>query len=367
MILQALNSYYDRKLAEEDMALAPFGFEQKELPFLLEIDASGHLVQIVDTRESRGKKKLARSFLVPKGEKKTSGVAANLLWDNAEYVLGIDTKGKPDRVRKQAEAFRERIQLIPPDAKNDTGIPAVLEFLTDLNIDEITGLPAWEDLQKNPNLGFRLQGDNSLVSARPAVVAALQADLEKSSEDEKSARCLVTGDQRPVARLHTAIKGVWGAQTSGANIVSFNLDAFDSYGKSRGENAPVGIRPAFAYTTALNYLLRKDSPQRLQVGDTSTVFWADKHIDLETGIVDIFGEPPKDDPDRNTNAVKALYKAVEFGRYQGSQGKTRFFVLGLAPNAARISIRFWENATVSEISERICRHFESTRKPAGAW
>ncbi|WP_293885817.1 type I-C CRISPR-associated protein Cas8c/Csd1, partial [Thiolapillus sp.] len=173
-------------------------------------------------------------------------------------------------------------------------------------------------------------------------------------------------------RLHPAIKGVWGAQSSGANIVSVNnkisgknnagpTPAFASYRKQQGFNSPIGERPVFAYTTALNHLLRKGSPQRLQVGDSSTVFWAEKRADMETSVVDIFGEPRKDDPDRQTRKVTALFKSIHHGRYVGGDADTRFFILGLAPNAARISVRFWQVTTVGELAGHIVRHFEDIR------
>lgn len=376
MILQALNDYYERKIAEEHSSVASFGFETKELPFIIELNEQGGLIQIEDTREGAGKKKQAKAFMVPKGIKKTSGVAANLLWDNAEYVLGINTqKGslnkdeetekekqnrlkKEARLRQQHQSFIDKIKTLPPDALSDTGIQAILYFFEKLDITKIKMLPVWEDLQANPNMSFRLQGDIELVSARSNVISSLQEELEQVPDESDLTACLITGDKRKTARLHSSIKGVWGAQTSGADIISFNRAAFQSYGKSQGGNAPVGERAAFAYTTALNYLLRKGSPQRLQVGETSTVFWAEKSTDLEKGIVDIFGEAPKDDPDKNTNAVAELYKAVEFGRYDKSDAETKFYVLGLAPNAARISIRFWEVATVAELSQRVLQHFD---------
>jgi CRISPR-associated protein Csd1 len=163
-----------------------------------------------------------------------------------------------------------------------------------------------------------------------------------------------------ITRLHPAIKGVWGAQSVGANIVSFNLRAFESYGKEQkqGENAPVGKHAAFAYTTALNHLLGKDSKQRMQVGDASTVFWASAKTFLEDSFASLFSEPSKDDPDGETPAVKALYESVKQGNLNVSDSTTQFFVLGLAPNAARISIRFWLTGTVQEFSQRIVEHFD---------
>ena len=291
MILQALTDYYRRKCDDPDPAqrLPVFGLEQKEIPFILEINAEGELLQLRDTRELQGKKKVARVFRVPMGIKKTSGVAANLLWDTLEYVLGVDTKGKPERVAEQHAAFRARIAALPDAARQDAGIQAVLRFLSRMDLAQLGRQPAWADaLESNAVLSFRLQGDMDLVCQRPAVVhAALNATTD---DDAPQAMCLVTGEKAPVERLHASIKGVWGAQTSGANIVSFNARAFESYGKTerQGENAPVSRAAAFAYTTALNHLLRKDSPQRMQVGDASTVFWAERQAKAAARLTGAF-------------------------------------------------------------------------------
>lgn len=356
MILQALNDYYRRKCDDPDPAqrLPMFGLEQKEIPYLLEINADGQLLQMRDTRELQGKKKVAANFRVPLGIKKTSGVAANLLWDTLEYVLGVDTKGKPERVLEQHAAFRARIDALPATAREDAGIQAVTRFLAQIDLVQLERQPAWaEALESNAVLSFRLQGDLDLVCQRPAVVSA--ALNVATDEDARVAMCLASGDYAPVERLHASIKGVWGAQTSGANIVSFNARAFESYGKTerQGENAPVSRAAAFAYTTALNHLLRKDSTQRIQVGDASTVFWAEKQDAFEN----IFGEIFKDNPDENTRAVHALLDAVNSGKLVGPEGDTRFHVLGLAPNAARISIRFYHCLPLRELGARIVQHF----------
>ena len=216
-------------------------------------------------------------------------------------------------------------------------------------------LRAWADaLESNAVMSFRLQGDMDLVCQRPAVVhAALNATTD---DDAPQAMCLVTGEQAPVERLHASIKGVWGAQTSGANIVSFNARAFESYGKTerQGENAPVSRAAAFAYTTALNHLLRKDSPQRMQVGDASTVFWAERQAPYET----IFGDIFQDNPDASTDKVEALLNAVHSGHWGPMDKDLRYHVLGLAPNAARISIRFYHCITLQELGQRIAQHFD---------
>ena len=361
MILQALNDYYRRKCDDADPAqrLPVFGLEQKEIPFILEITREGKLVQLIDTRSLNGKKKVAQTFRVPQGVKKTSGVAANLLWDNLEYVLGIDTKGKPERVVDQHAQFVTRIKALPSNAQEDLGIQAVLAFLENLDLVQLQAQPAWtQALESNAVMSFRLHGDVDLVCQRSAVVnAALNVP---ANADERLAMCLVTGNDAPVQRLHASIKGVWGAQSSGANIVSFNARAFESYGKTerQGENAPVSQAAAFAYTTALNHLLRKDSSQRIQVGDASTVFWADRDSEYESVAADIFGEPPRDDPDLGAHAVQALFSAMQTGKPGGLDDGNRFHVLGLAPNAARISIRFYHCLTLDELGRCIQQYFK---------
>jgi CRISPR-associated protein Csd1 len=361
MILQALNDYYRRKCDDPDPAqrLPAFGLEQKEIPFLLEITREGKLVQLTDTRTFSGKKKVAQIFRVLLGVKKSSGVVANLLWDTLEYVLGVDTKGKPDRVVAQHAHFVARIKALPQAALEDAGIQAVLAFLADMDLEQLQVQPAWaQAFEVNAVMSFRLHGDVNLVCQRPAVVnAALNVVTDG---DERLAMCLVTGNDAPVQRLHAAVKGVWGAQSSGANIVSFNARAFESYGKTerQGENAPVSTAAAFAYTTALNHLLGKGSSQRIQVGDASTVFWADKDSEFESSVPNIFGEPPTDNPDRNAQAVQALFTAMQSGKLAGPGGQTRFHMLGLAPNAARISIRFYHCLPLNELSERILQYFK---------
>jgi CRISPR-associated protein Csd1 len=371
MILQSLNAYYRRKCDSADPAerLPEFGIEQKDIPFLLEIAPDGTLVQLVDTRatDARGKK-LAQSLRVPQGVKKTSGVAANLLWDTVEYVLGIDTRGKPDRVVEQHAQFVARIEALPDSAQEDIGVKAVRNFYRQFTPSQLEAQATWSQaLETNAVLSFRLHGDINLVCQRPAVV---QAVLNSAGDaNARRAMCLVSGMEAPVQQLHTAIKGVWGAQSSGANIVSFNARAFESYGKTerQGENAPVGQAAAVAYTTALNHLLRRDSPQRIQVGDASTVFWADQASDLESAIPDIFGDPPKDDPDRNAQAVQALFAAIRSGQYGAAADANRFHILGLSPNAARISVRLYHCLPLAEMGGRIAQHFKDLELVRGPY
>lgn len=374
MILSALNDYYARK-----PDLAPEGFEPKAIPFVLVLDEAGQLVQLADRREGDE----AKAVLVPQGVKKSMNIASNLLWGNAEYVLGLpDVKKLAERKAKHKEheyrtrllemhtAFGKRIQALSGDAINDIGICAVLAFLDQPStkiLELLAAHPSWgEILETNPLMTFQLNADTELICQRPAVIAAL---ISKEGE-VVDGHCLVSGEPDVIERLHPPIKGVWGAQTSGANIVSINnktsngndggqTPAFASYGKQQGYNAPVGKRVAFAYTTALNHLLAKGSRQRIQVGDASTVFWAEKTSGepFELAFLD-FLNPQPDDPDRGTQAVASLYGSVKDGKLFTSNDDQRFYVLGLAPNAARIAIRFWHVATVAELALHIRQHFE---------
>lgn len=369
MILQALNDYHVRKSADPGAQMAPAGFEWKEIPFIIELDRNGYPVQIENTRDGKAGPGNAGSFLVPQGVKKTVNVEANLFWGNAEYVFGLtDTKKLAEQTvkGKGAEylarlvsaktAFVNAIRALPPVVHQDPGVRAVLRFLENIDFKNLERFPTWAQITKsNPNISFRLNREIGLVCHSRAVVEAVQASQRNAHID---GFCLITGEQDEIERLHDPIKGVWGAQTSGANIVSFNLPAFVSYGKSQGENSPVGKRAAQQYIKGLNHLLSKNSTQRIQVGDASTVFWAERFNALEGGIVDMFGEPARDNTGRGVRAVESLYRSIKDGAFTGAEGKTRFYVLGLAPNAARISIRFWYTGAVAELATNISQHFK---------
>lgn len=362
MILHELVRYYDRKARDPDPArrLPSFGLENKEIRFIIEITPDGRVNQLRDTQRIEGKKKRAQSFLVPQGEKKTSGIKANLLWDSAQYVIGLDRERKGKAEQTPQQAFRQRIETLPAAALSDDGIQAVLAALDRADWSALQTHDAWAEIaESNPVMTFQLAGDGDLVCQRPAVVVAAANDV--SSDDATTGMCLIDGEPRPIERLHASVKGVWGAQSSGANVVSFNARAFESYGKAerQGENAPIGQRAAFAYTTALNHLLGKDSRQRVQVGDASTVFWAERDSAFEGLFAELFGS--HDDPDRGSAAVKALFDALKTGQLPVGERDLRFFVLGLAPNAARIAIRFWLNAPLGELAPRVAQHFADLR------
>jgi len=363
MILQALCEYYRRKVGDPEGGMAPQGFEWKEIPFVVVIDKNGKFVGLEDTREGEGKQRRARSILVPQGEKRASGIKANLLWDNVEYALGAKP---PERrtMRERHEAFLARLRKELPDSKSNLHTKALLTFLESDPVRVIERSNSASDLWKealtsNANVTFKLEGNEhaSLCEAFRSHLAQRVSAEAGDGDEGTTAVCLATGRSSIVAKIHQSIKGVRDAQSSGASLVSFNSRAYSSFGKDQNFNAPVSKSATFEYTTALNVLLSKDSRNKLQVGDATTVFWSETKNDFEDQFASFFAMAPKDDPDRDVQAVQVLYKSLHTGAAL-SLSTTRFYVLGLAPNAARLAVRFWRQGTVAELSERIRQHFD---------
>lgn len=355
MILSALKEYYEREAADPESDIAMEGYEWKEIPYLINIDRNGNFVMIESTVEQTDKKKRGKRFLVPQGIKRANGVYPNLLWDTPEYALGVKMAGKKEQKLNPHEEFKKRIEGL--GKSTDEGLIALRTFLTfEYKLDLLSSDPNYPVLiEENPFIAFKIAGESKVICDSPAVRQLI--DSQRLSGEGKKGICLLTGQVTGIERLHASIKGVYGAQSSGASIVSFNASAFESFGKEQGDNSPISKSSSFCYTTALNYLLGKDSQQRMQVGDTSTVFWSKKPSDLETNFVSFFSEPPKDDPARGTNAVKSLYQSAFTGNLR-TDLQNEFYVLGLSPNAARIAIRFWHVDTVEGMSAKLAQHFK---------
>ncbi|MEN8130239.1 MAG: type I-C CRISPR-associated protein Cas8c/Csd1 [Pseudomonadota bacterium] len=358
MILQALQQYYERKTVESPGELPPYGYEDQAIEFVIEIDKDGDVVQVADNRFQDGSGLVGKLERVPQPVDRTGQNAwktAFLLWDHPRYALGLRYKDESDDKMgmRRIESFRQRIRYSFPNTTVDEGVSAVWQFLEKMDLTKIGSSALYDEIQKTQKgVAFRLSGDIVLVCQRPAVQGRVAEEFAVFDNADITGPCLITGNIGPVVELHRATPVPKSKST--AKIVSYNEKAYESYGKTQGLNACVGRPAAFAYTTALNHLLRRS----LRVGDAATIFWATRHSDLEQHIVDIFGEPRKDNPDSNTRAVVALYKSVDAGLLNTPEGNTRFYVLGLAPNAARIAVRFWEVATVAELAVRICQHFD---------
>ncbi|MBQ3287861.1 MAG: type I-C CRISPR-associated protein Cas8c/Csd1 [Kiritimatiellae bacterium] len=359
MILQALTEYYDRKAADPDSGIARPGWEWKEIPYLIIIQGDGSLVHVEDTQEFVGKKKRAKTFLVPQSVKRSSGVVSNLLWDNVEYATGIVCKGKKERVLEQHKAFCGRLNRMSalPAVKSICAFLANAESKRKLSDD-----PVWKEaVETCAFVSFRIVDQQEPVFRQKDVVEAIDNMGTVSENDVAGRRCLVSGNLDVIAKLHPAIKGVQGANTTGGNIVSFNFPASCSFGKKQGENAQISESAAFKYTTALNSLLSKDSRQKMSVGDATVVFWSEKKTALEDEFIDLFGEPAKDNPDKGVAAVERLLSSVRLGSFFHEPDATRFYVLGLAPNSARISVRFWHVGAVAEMERRFADWFDNLR------
>ena len=362
MILKALADYYHRLEEDNEIDIAPQGFEDKPIDYVVVIDTTGRFVNLRDTRQGVGRSRKGRPTRVPKEVKRTVKINANLLWDKVPYSLGIALPEKnknyeelAGRATKQHDAFIQKIESVF-DGCEDAGIKALLSFLKNTPHDFILEHPLWEEIKNGGgNITFMMEGDDQLICQRRDVVAHIVDNITPTGVTQT---CAVSGHGDVPAKLHTAIKGVWGAQSSGANIVSFNLAAFRSFQKMQGDNAPIGQRTEFAYTTALNYMLAGEK-QRMQVGDASTVFWASSACGLETDLPDYLAPPKKGEESVSYGKIRALLAAVKTG-IPPEEGEIPFFVLGLAPNASRIAVRFWHEGNVKEIKERIAEHFEDS-------
>ena len=365
MILQALHGYYERMSSDPDSGMPPYGTSMENISFALVLDREGTLRGIEDLRELDGRKLRPRKMLVPIAEKKASGIKPNFLWDTTNYVLGKDDKGKQDRTEQCHAAFIEHIKAYCDSS--DFGLVAVLKFLEQGDKD-LSGIPNSDEII-GTNVVFRVEGERGFVHDRPAARKAWAACLSQR-EQGLLGQCLITGNNsQPIARLHPSIKGVKGGQPSGASIVAFELASVKSYGKERSFNAPVSQYAAFCYVSALNYLLNRTNRQKITIGDATIVFWAERNSPAEDFLADLFdpssGSPPPVSTADHQTAIKVrdLLQAIRSGKHAVDivpdlDESVHFYVLALAPNAARLSIRFWEVDTVGGLLHKIGRHFQ---------
>lgn len=361
MILQSLKDYYERKRSNEPDAFPPLGFEEAAISFVVVIDKKGRFKALEDWRIGDGKRRYGRSVFVPQGKDrpgKNAWETAFLLWDHPRYIFGVaKDSGDKKLAAKRLKTFQARITHSFPNPRVDEGVNAVVHFYADSeNMKNLRKHELWSEVeQATGNVSFQLAGSSELVCQRPAVVKVVRHEFE-TDPGAGQQQCLVSGEVEAIERLHPATP-VLGSQAT-AKLHSFNLEAFNSYGKEQGINAPVGKRAAFAYTAALNRLLARDSKQQIRVGDATMVFWAERRSALEDSFGDIFSDPPKDNPEKNVRAMRALFEAPQHGVVPAKDEETRFFVLGLAPNIARVAVRFWLVGTVAEMVGHIQRHFD---------
>jgi CRISPR-associated protein Csd1 len=371
-VLQALDGYYGRMAARGE-AEAP-GFSREKIGFAIVLTPDGEPIDVLDLREAQGKRLIPRLLEVPAAVKRTAGVLPNLLWDKTSYVLGRTT-GEGRRTGEEHAAFKAANLALLKET-NDEGLVALRGFLETWTPERLDAGPFTPEIL-DANVVFSLAGEQRYIHERKAARRLIEA---RAADDAPTAFCLVTGVEAPVRRLHPAIKGVEGAQSSGAALVSFNLDAFTSYGKSQGDNAPTSEAAAFRYGAALNRMLDRGSRNRLPrpLGDASVVFWADASAAVEEpeaqSAEDLFGwavDPP-DDADEAAKVRTALEslaagQPVERGGGVKISPGVRFHVLGLSPNAARLSVRFWLTDSLGVFAKRLADHYRDIAIEPAPW
>lgn len=380
MILRALVDYYEI-LAQSGEISRP-GYCKAKVSFALNLTPKGELLNVIPLKEEalRGKKtvEVPRSLEVPEQVKKSSGIQSNFLCENSGYVLGVDTKGKPERSRQCFEAFATLHHRVL-DGVSGVAAEAVLAFIDAWQPEQAQQcevlISYYGELVSGVNIVFMIQG-KGYAHDDPEIKTAWN-EYHTNNSNMTQMRCLVTGKLAPVARLHPNIKGVRGAQSSGASLVSFNAPAFESFGHEQkddtgqGINAPVSEYAAFAYTTALNYLI-SDADHRQNLGDTTVVYWA---VSPQKIYRDFFKfslnpmpqpeQPGETKVDRQAEGIlQDLFSKLVLGKpvagdVEGFIDKeTRFYVLGLAPSAARLSVRFFMENSFGNFLKNLKRHYD---------
>lgn len=351
MILQALTRYYEDLLSRGEIA-AP-GWAPAKISLALYINENGELTQIVPTMDevSKGKKTVFQPQLItlPAAVKRTVSIAANFLWDNSAYLLGIDQKGDPERSLKCFAAAAKLHHAVLDSVDSPNG-RAILAFFDTWKPEHAAEHPALIR-----QLDFRVDGRK--VEEDAAIREAWQR-YRDGGESGVLMQCLVTGKEDEIAAVHPSVKGVRDAQSSGAALVSFNASAFCSYGREQNYNAPVGKYAAFAYTAALNHLLA-DSDHVQHIGDTTVVCWAEGAEDIyqSFGMAALFGGEV---PGLSDNDLRAALKRLANGLPCDDLGvdpNRPFYILGLAPNAARLSVRFFLRDSFGKLMENVNAHY----------
>lgn len=371
MILSALTDYYEQLLKEEKVGKDGWSFTK--VSYAITIDESGQVrgIQSLVSQKQQGKKEVLEPALclAPLQKGRSRKISPYFMCDNAKYLLGVwcpsgdlETDKKNQKQAKdyfKASADYHKDMLKNADcafAKSICRFFETWDFET--NKDKVA--VDWEKISAASNLVFRsFETTGELLN--DAEIQRIWDDNYHEGTEQKMGRCLVTGSVAPIARLHPLLKGVRGAQSSGAALVSFNGSAFESYGKGQGDNAPVSKYAAAAYGQALNYLLTDVKHHRL-LGDTTVVFWADAK-ENESSYASFWAEFLGDMDEPTEQKLLTVMDAIAKGQdctYEAATLKpeTKFYILGLAPNAARLSVRFFYNNTFGDMVSNIKKHYE---------
>lgn len=370
MILKALYDYYNRC-----NNLPASGMDEKEIGFVIVISKEGNFVRFEDCRIDN---KQARTYLVKKHVGRSSAVVANYLYDNSAYVLGYaenekakkdvdnQTKKRSDKENACLEAFKEKVLSIYKIYPESNDLAAISKFYQQSKEEILSCVSQdnlWEDIKKNlskkySTFSFRIDGDLKIVAEKKELL-----QLEDSEDDNKgNALCLITGNKGTTVDTTTATM-ISGSQAT-AKLVAFQVNSgYDSYGKKKCGNAPISKDAEFAYTTALNAMLQKGSHNKFGVGNRTFVFWASSNTDAaeqtEESLFDLLGftDEEQDDPNAKINQVRKVFTSIYSGTLKTSLDD-RFYILGLAPNSARIAVVYWSECSLKEFAGKILRHFD---------
>lgn len=364
MILQALTEYYEA-LADQGKLSPPGWDDAFQVSYGLELAEDGALLDLISylSEQPRGKKTVPapQRMRVPAHPTRSFGILANLLCDNSGYLLGADAKGKPQRTKECFAACAALHRQVLADVDTPAA-RAVLAFFDAWRPDDAPQhpllAPCWEKIAGNANLIF-CYGMKPVTKDR-AIADAWQRYYERTSAEGDLIQCLVTGRQEPLARLHPMFHGVRGAQSSGAALVSFNTSSLNSYGHEQGENAQVGAYAAFAYGAALSALLGDKEHCQL-IGDTTVVCWAQhgEPVYQDAGLAALFG-PPEGVTDQELRALLGKLARGEPAQWRSFQlqPEEHFYILGLAPNASRLSVRFFLRDTFGDFMKHVEQHYK---------
>ena len=358
MILKALYDYYQRSGEE----VAPLGLEYKQIGFIIVLDKDGHFLRFEDRRLD---KKSAQQFLVMKSVGRSSAPVSNYLYDNSQYVFGYSDKGDLDSMRKYFDTFKSKVAEIYGMYSENKAIQAVYAFYQQepsAMVEAMQQDALWDDIAKNLNkkystFSFLIDGDTEIVASKRDLM-----NLATPEDTVEGKLCLVTGKHSKTVEVTTATM-IPGSQAT-AKLVAFQVNSgYDSYGKTKGNNAPISEDAEFAYTTALNHMLRPDSHNKFTVGNRTFLFWASSASqaakESEDSLFALLGRPETDDddPNRRIELVRSTFMAIYNGKLSSDKDDT-FYILGLAPNSARIAVVYWNEMPLRDFAGVISRHFE---------
>jgi len=380
VLLHALTKYYEILSEDADVDIPLRGYSKASVSYVANISLGGELVNIIPIKilDNKGKKYIPRSLTVPEQGKKTVGIKSNFLCENTGYMFGIDSKGKPERSIQCFDAFKA-LHLEILESVDDDEARAIVNFINCWNPEKAADHPALsdylEDMIKGSNVIFQYNQNNLTYCHQNTKIKLAWESYKENNQCSTIRQCLVTGEKTGPAILHPSIKGIKGGQSMGCSLVSFNAPAYESYGnrESQGLNAPVSEYATFAYTTALSHML-KDPENKFYLGDTTVVYWAEERDSSTQDLMALLLNPNNavesmEDTKKITRDVRAIKTIGEIFK-KISEGKrikiesdifdpsTRIYVLGLSPNAARVSVRFFIQDNLDGFIQKIGQHYK---------